>query len=278
LLSNGDELLEEAGLYLKIKQGDFDINVTQDAFKSYIGNVKSRYKQFATTQPLFGYYDATNVWVPDAIPAGTLVNFRLTVKAYGNIAFNHTLNLNVIAQDDYIDMESFFTAEIASDPSFTDYANNYLNDWEFTSPDNQSFRAKPWRDGTASRDIMTTIVFNVNFAGGTLVFETEPIEQLNSSFFETPETFTITDGQHEFTEHLLDEAYNCFSFGNGVESYKIKDALNGKSFSIDSNPTDINKEGYKQLHRFADITYSEIYNSNTNVNRLNEFNLSLANL
>jgi len=124
---------------------------------------------------------------------------------------------------------------------------------------------------------MTTIVFNVNFAGGTLIFETEPIEQLNSSFFETPETYTIANGQHEFTEHLLDDAYNCFSFGNGAESYKIRDSLNGKSFSIDSNPTDINKEGYKQLHRFADITYSEIYNSNTNVNRLNEFNLSLAN-
>jgi uncharacterized protein YqkB len=96
-------------------------------------------------------------------------------------------------------------------------------------------------------------------------------------FFETPETFTISDGSHQFATHLLNDAYNCFSFGNGVESYKIRDTLTGKSFSIDSNPTDINKEGYKQLNRFADITYSEIFNSNTNVNRLNEFNLSLAN-
>lgn len=279
LLSNGDELLEEAGLYFKIKQGDFNINVTQDDFKSYIGYGKRRYatRSFVTTEPLFGFYDDTSTWVPDAIPAGTVVNFKIEIKAYGNIAFNHTLNMTVIAQDDYADMEAFFTAEIENDPDFTNYANDYLRDWQFTTPDNQSFQVKPWRDGTASRDIITTVEFNVNFAGGTLVFETEPIEQLESPFFETPETFTITAGAHEFTDHLLDDAFNCFSFGNGVESYKVRDSITGKSFSIDSNPSDINKEGYRQLNRFADVTYSEIYNSNTNVNRLNEFNLSLAN-
>lgn len=281
LLSNGDELLEESGLYFKIKQGDFNINVTQDAFKSYIGLGKRRYasRSFVTTEPLFGFYDQTNTWIPDEIKAGTVVNFKITIKAYGQIAFNHTLDITVNAQDDYANMQDFFTAEIENDPSFTNYANDYLADWEFQidSGNAIAFRVKPWRDGTASRDIITTVEFNVNFAGGTLVFETEPIEQLESPFFETPETFTITNGQHEFTNHLLRDAFNCFSFGNGVESYKIRDSFVGKSFSIDSNPSAVNKEGYRQLNRFADITYSEIYESNTNVNRLNEFNLYLAN-
>jgi len=279
VLSNGDELLEEAGLYFKIKQGDFNINVTQDDFRSYIGFGKRRYatRSFVTTEPFFGFYDDMSVWVPDAIPAGTIVNFKIVIKAYGAISFNETLDMIFTAQDDYADMQAFFTAEIQSDPTFTAYANDYLRDWQFTTPDSQSFQVKPWRDGTATRDIITTVEFNVNFAGGTLVFETEPIEQLNSVFFETPETYTITAGAHEFTTHLLDDAFNCFAFGNGVESYKVRDGMNEKSFSIDSNPSDINKEGYRQLTRFADITYSEIYNSNTNVNRLNEFNLSLAN-
>ena len=34
---------------------------------------------------------------------------------------------------------------------------------------------------------------------------------------------------------------------------------------------------YKQEHRFADLTYSGVYNDETNVNKLNEFNLGLAN-
>jgi hypothetical protein len=279
VFENGDEIFEEAGLYFKIKQGNFNINITKDAFKSYIGSGKRRYasRSFVTTEPLFGFYDTTPAWVPDAIPSGTLINFNITIKAFGNISFNHTLNIDITAQDDYADMQAMFTAEIESNPSFTDYANNYLNDWQFTTPDGQSFQIKPWRDGTATRDIITTVEFNVNFTGGTLVFETEPIEQLNSPFFETPETYTVTAGVHEFTEHLLTDAFNCFAFGNGVESYKVRDSLVGKSFSIDSNPTDIDKEGYRQLNRYADITYSEIYNSNTNVNKLNEFNLSLAN-
>jgi hypothetical protein len=39
----------------------------------------------------------------------------------------------------------------------------------------------------------------------------------------------------------------------------------------------IRKDGYKQVKRYADITYSGVFNSSSNVNRLNEFNLSLAN-
>jgi hypothetical protein len=38
-----------------------------------------------------------------------------------------------------------------------------------------------------------------------------------------------------------------------------------------------NKDGYKRINRYADITYSGVFNSSSNVNKLNEFNLSLAN-
>ena len=34
---------------------------------------------------------------------------------------------------------------------------------------------------------------------------------------------------------------------------------------------------YKQAHRFADLTYSGVFNDESNVNKLNEFNLGLAN-
>jgi hypothetical protein len=37
-----------------------------------------------------------------------------------------------------------------------------------------------------------------------------------------------------------------------------------------------NKDGYKRINRYADITYSGVFNSSSNVNKLNEFNLSLA--
>jgi len=279
LLSSGEELKELPGVYMKIKQGNFNINIDQDSFITYQGTGKRRYasRSFVSTDPLFGFYDGAT-WVPTEVKSGSQIRFYIWIRAYGAIAFSHTLEIKVTAQEDYASMYDWFNTEIAGLSQWITYADDYLKDWDFgDSGNNDKFRIKPWRDGTASRDIVTTVQFDVNFAGGTLVFETSPIEQLESPFFETPETYTITDGAHEFTVHTLNEAFNCFSFGNGVESYKIQDTLTGKSFGIDSNPTDISPEGYKQIRRFADITYSGTYNSNTDVNKLNEFNLSLGN-
>jgi hypothetical protein len=90
------------------------------------------------------------------------------------------------------------------------------------------------QNGTATRDIITDISFDVNFAGGTLILETEPIENLSAPFFETPETYTVTGGAHQFTDHVLNDAFDCYSFGNGVESF-IQDTLTGKSFTLGSN-------------------------------------------
>jgi len=273
LLSNGDELLEEAGLYFKIKQGNFNINVVGQNFQTYEG--QAGYNKYAETEPKFGEYDGAT-WVPTPINAGAQIKITILVRATVLSESNETYEGIFNVQDDYPSIEDWFTAEVENDPEFSLFASNYLIDWNFTT-DGATFRAKGDSIPFFSFDLATKVTFDVNFSGGLLIFETEPIEQLESPFFETPETFTITAGAHEFTTHLLSDAFNCFAFGNGVESYKVRDSATGDSFSIDSNPSDINKEGYRQLNRFADITYSEIYNSNTNVNRLNEFNLSLAN-
>jgi hypothetical protein len=57
---------------------------------------------------------------------------------------------------------------------WSDYVTKNLTEWKFNT--NQSFSVKPNRRISSSRDIMTDITFDVNFSGGTLVFETEPIE------------------------------------------------------------------------------------------------------
>jgi hypothetical protein len=71
--------------------------------------------------------------------------------------------------------------------------------------------------------------------------------------------------------------FDCFAFGNGVESYKINDALLGAPLYLGSRVTAVSQEDFKEAHRYAGITYSGIYNEETNVNKLNEFNLALAN-
>lgn len=71
--------------------------------------------------------------------------------------------------------------------------------------------------------------------------------------------------------------YNCFSFGNGVESFKINDGIATPGFRIGARTTAVSLEDYKEVNRYFDITYSGVYNQQTNINKLNEFNLALAN-
>lgn len=70
--------------------------------------------------------------------------------------------------------------------------------------------------------------------------------------------------------------FNAWSFGNGLESYRLRDDWNEPTskYSIRVNST---VDDYKQRQSIEAICYSGIYGMNTGVDRLNEFNLSLAN-
>ena len=51
----------------------------------------------------------------------------------------------------------------------------------------------------------------------------------------------------------------------------------GDEFTLGNRTTAVSAQDYKEADRFADITYSGVYNDESNVNKLNEFNLGLAN-
>ncbi len=81
---------------------------------------------------------------------------------------------------------------------------------------------------------------------------------------------TISDGQIHGQNHQLDWC-NCYSFGQGVESNRIRDDFN--AVTIDKGPivSTVLNEKYKQDIKLNTITYSGIFNSTGGVNRLNEF-------
>ena len=72
--------------------------------------------------------------------------------------------------------------------------------------------------------------------------------------------------------------YNCFSFGNGVESDTIRDDFNaaellkytatGKQSGVKAN---VPIKNYEEYTRPSDIIFSEIYNESAGSNRFNEF-------
>lgn len=135
---------------------------------------------------------------------------------------------------------------------------------------------------------------SIQMATSLFVFETEPLDADGEIFYESSDSFPIVNRFHMSGIDPADQdqtsdinpsgfgvvtinSFDCFSFGNGVESYKINDSIVGDSFYLGSRVTAVAQEQYKEAHRYASITYSGIYNAETNINKLNEFNLSLAN-
>ena len=140
---------------------------------------------------------------------------------------------------------------------------------------------------TPATESMLEVSFTVYRGdGATYVFETEPADALPDVWYENSQSFNISNGFHlgnvqnqtaTLPAKINPGFTNCYAFGNGVESYRIRDSIKGKSFNLGNRVFTTSNEEYKAAHRFADITYSGVFNDESNVNRLNEFNLGLAN-
>ena len=65
--------------------------------------------------------------------------------------------------------------------------------------------------------------------------------------------------------------FNCYSFGNGVESNRIRDDFNQPFISNGVKASSTLKEQYKEDLRASGLIYSSIYNSTTSLNEINQF-------
>jgi len=141
--------------------------------------------------------------------------------------------------------------------------------------------------GNDKRRSCTSANIQVFRANNLFIFETEPQDSLPDIFFENDLSFAIDeDGYHSGNVQtqtsslpaIIDTGFfNCFTFGNGAESYKIRDSIVGVPMNLGNRVTQVSAQDYKEADRFADITYSGIFNAESNVNKLNEFNLGLLN-
>ena len=65
--------------------------------------------------------------------------------------------------------------------------------------------------------------------------------------------------------------HNCYSFGNGVESNRIKDVFNKQYIANGVKVSTTLDEVFGEEHRKNSLIFSGIYNSNSGVNNLNQF-------
>jgi hypothetical protein len=141
--------------------------------------------------------------------------------------------------------------------------------------------------GGGGRDVRLTVSFTIRRAQNILIFETEPQDTLPDVFYEADSSYSIdSSGLH--SGNVQDQTstlpaiintsfFNCYAFGNGAESYKVRDSIIGKTIDLGNRTLTTSAQDFKEADRFADITYSGVYNDESNVNKLNEFNLGLLN-
>lgn len=143
----------------------------------------------------------------------------------------------------------------------------------------------------SGRDVYSDVYIEVRSLEQLPIFEKE-IESADLDldlFFEIGRTYVVdNDGNHlgfdgsdisqtdVLNAQLILPVFNCISWGNAVESYKIRDEFNARTMKMDSrSSTPI--ENYRENKRIASYTWGGIFEQTTNYNALNEFNLSLQN-
>jgi len=169
--------------------------------------------------------------------------------------------------------------------------NNYYRLYKNNSNNNYYLLVSGTRScgGNSKGDSVVRVDVTVFRREAEIVFETEPKDTLPDLWFEGSQSFEVDSlGQHlgNVVNQNISQGVagvvrtnfsNCFTFGNGVESYKIRDSVVGKQFNLGNRNFTTNNTTFQKAHRFADLTYSGVFNDETNVNKLNEFNLGLAN-
>ncbi|MHA2301330.1 MAG: hypothetical protein ACXACD_10295, partial [Candidatus Thorarchaeota archaeon] len=138
------------------------------------------------------------------------------------------------------------------------------------------------------KEVTLKVSIEVIRSTALMVFETEPQDALPDVWYESSVSYPIdtATGYHEgnvqnqtgSTPAIIDtQFFNCYAFGNGVESYQIRDFIDTKELLLGNRVTTTSAQDYGEIRRFADLTYSGVYNDESNVNKLNEFNLGLLN-
>ena len=105
------------------------------------------------------------------------------------------------------------------------------------------------------------------------IWETEPKEapELNL-FFEATEGYALDNALSNPHGAARQLPYsNCISFANGVESNRIRDDFNAPTISKGVKASSTLAEKYEEEHKTNGLIFSQIFNSSSGINRLNQF-------
>ncbi len=272
-----DEIIDGSisGFFFKVKPGNFDLRVSEDDFLEFIGPAKSYRNPY--------YIESAKVELPIGTPlaftSGNVVRFFSYCNRGGSSSFENKIDQEYLLTRDYPDFRAVFEDVIEPSNAYQKFAVDgdikMSYKW-IPDPSGRTQISFAPITGPRNSDIDTKTDIYVT-KSNIPVFETIPLDNSDNIYIETPRTYSIINNEYQFTTHTLSDVFNCYCFGNGVESISVRDEMSTSFLNLDYAINAVSEDKYRQVHRFADLTYSGVYQESTNINKLNAFNLSLAN-
>ena len=316
--SEDNDIIEEEGLYMKIKPRGYDMSFTENAIinvyrvRSAGKNRQEKFQADSISSGFFGdttkinnwktatgnndlkkpaldildfnNYDENGVFISAIeIIAGSKINFYL--KSYENgDGVKAIFEKDFIAASTHANIKDWWEEEVGTLGSKDDDFD--INFEEQSGEIRILIQANNSGGASDNNQARLAVRIDAILVEGLVIFETEPKQAEDFKFYETEETFDIVNGLHK--GNVQDQTntipavisldfFNCYVQGNGVESFRVKDAVNTNFLNIDLKPTSTSIEKYKEVRRFSDITFGEGYIESTNMNGLNVFNTSQLN-
>jgi len=218
--------------------------------------------QLSSVGTLFRFIDAGN-GIKD--PDGTVYKITKSKKQLGTCydckgggRFNDELNQLVRWSLEFVQVEDNFST-LSWNPVT---ASDGITKWVYPSPNNyaDSYVGIEFLGLDLSDDAFTT--------ENPAIFETEPKEATDLDiYYEIAGNYPMSEHGNV---HKLDW-FNCYSFGNGVESDRIRDDYNASTMNNGVKASAVLDEPYQQETRSNGLIFSQIFNSTSGVNGLNQF-------
>ena len=151
-------------------------------------------------------------------------------------------------------------AELVKTITLTQPISNNPDAWS-TANFEIFIRSSNWDDILDSNNVILS-------SSNPAIFETEPNEAIDLDiYYEVGAAFPIS--AHGTQNNL--SWFNCFGFGNGVESNRIRDDFNAVLIDKGPRASSTLDEVYKEERRGSSMIFSGIFNSTSGVNNLNQF-------
>ena len=272
-----EPIIEEGGLYMKLRPSNYNLDYTDLEFREWSGYDSKKQNPAVV---ILGNFNDEVTGDLIAITAGSVADVYF--RNWESDGFLVELEKTVVAQANYVSIQEWFeTEDVITEPFWIDGETKFYMDGT-----NLKLQVRGSESGAEFERNKLEATVRLRVINGYYVFETKPLSADNEIFYETADTFLIENGLHKGNVQdqtstlpaIVDlSAFNCYSFGNGAESYKIKDDLTSNALKMDGRATSTLDDRYRSKHRRAGLTYGGKYDDDASYNALNVFNAATVN-